>query len=130
MRITFMRSGGFAGKATEVDGAVTFGESGAEVTANGGNYHRELLAAEAKQLIADAAVEAAPGESGAGGQPTQPDAYQYDVSIVTAEGKTRRLRFGASTSQVTASAGLTKWVQDEVQKIWEARIADRSKLPQ
>src|SRR5882724_120950 len=37
MRLTFVRSGGFAGKATDVEGTVTFTPAGAEVTANGGN---------------------------------------------------------------------------------------------
>jgi hypothetical protein len=118
MQIKFVRSGGFAGRATRVEGAVTFNPDGAIVTSDDGKYHRNLTLAEAEQLrtAAGAAIDA--------GKPEKPtpvrDAFSHLVTIVTKDGKTHQMTLDNSANPKASS--LSEWVQTESQQIWEHRI--------
>jgi hypothetical protein len=125
MRLTFVRSGGFAGKATDVEGTVTFTPAGAEVTANGGNYRRELAPAESKQLL-ESATRAVASKTPSTQTQNAPDAYVYDVAIATADGVVHHLTLGPDTSDLRVlSPALAEWIRHESQEIWAKRIASR-----
>ena len=118
MQITFTRSGGFAGMATNVEGTVKFDATGAHITSTRGSYHRDLALNEAKELIK--AIESSLSSHPEPSAPNQTrDAYQYDVTVTTLDGKTHTLTFGQGISQ--ASSALIKWIKDEVSKIWAAQ---------
>ncbi len=124
MQIKFVRSGGFAGAATNVAGTVEFGEQGAQVHAEATDYHRELAPQEGEQLRADAdpgaLANAAVPATGA-----VRDGYQYDIAVVTKDGKSHSL----TLRQGDKATRLGSWIQDEAEKIWRYRVAAR-KLPQ
>jgi broad specificity phosphatase PhoE len=118
MQITFTRSGGFAGMATNVEGTVRFDATGAHITSTRGNYHRDINLSEAKELIK--AIESSLSSPPDPSAPNQTrDAFQYDVTVTTLDGKTHTLNFGQGISQ--ASAALIKWIKDEINKIWAAQ---------
>jgi hypothetical protein len=50
MKIHFVRSGGFGGAATRVEGDVTFDGHGAQVISEKSGYQRPLAASEAEML--------------------------------------------------------------------------------
>ena len=121
MQIKFVRSGGMAGRATRVAGAVTFNADGAIVTSDDGKYHRNLPPAEAEQLrsAAGAAVEA--GKTVNKPSPVR-DAFSHLVTVVTEDGKTHEMTLDNSASPKTSR--ISEWVQLETQKIWEHRISE------
>lgn len=130
MQIQFVRSGGFAGAATNVTGTVNFDESGAQVISEGTKYARELPPQEAEQLrtSADPAhlAEALNGPA-AESSPVR-DGYQYQISLATKDGKTHKLEVNADGSVKKISPelqALLAWVQQEAQKIWAHRITNR-----
>lgn len=130
MEISFVRSGGFAGRATNVSGVVHFDPSGRSyVSAEGTDYHRDLTADEAKQLqsltIAKLAEHGVPPP---GDQ--MRDAFQYDVSAKTEDGKTHSLPLGIenqSGPHEGLASSLSEWVQRETQRIWDHRLAGMQK---
>jgi len=128
MEIKFVRSGGFAGAATNVAGTVEFGEHGAQVNAEATDYRRELAAQEGAQLRADAdpgeLAKAAPPAGGA-----VRDGYQYDVTVVTKDGKSQSVTLSPGDKATPGVARLGSWIQDETEKIWRYRVAAR-KVPQ
>ena len=118
MQITFTRSGGFAGMATNVEGTVKFDATGAHITSTRGAYHRDIDLSEAKNLIK--AIESSLSSPPDPSAPNQTrDAFQYDVTVTTLDGKIHTLNFGQGISQ--ASAALIKWIKDEINKIWAAQ---------
>ena len=120
MQIEFVRSGGFAGAATNVEGTVTFDAGGGRVHSDRVQYSRELEPEEARQLRAAAeSADASRAKSGArtGPGPTR-DAYQYDVTLTTDDGKKVKL--------AAPSGGLLDWVQAETKRIWAFRAGARS----
>jgi hypothetical protein len=125
MKMTFARSGGFAGRATNVQGAVEFDSKGGHVTAEDAGYYRELPVAEATRLET-LVTELTAGDKPPGARP-MPDAYQYEISIAPDVGKTRTLVLQHDGVGVDTSAGseLFGWVQSEAQRIWDYKIANR-----
>jgi hypothetical protein len=109
VKIQFKRTGGLS-PITNVAGEVHFTDDGATVTSPGGTYHRQLAPEEQTQLqeaggpVAPAPSRTAPPSTGA-----VPDAYQFDISVTTADGKTQKL--------TAPSANLLKWVKGESDKI-------------
>jgi hypothetical protein len=127
MKIHFVRSGGFGGAATRVEGDVTFDEHGAHVSEKSG-YQRTLSASEAEMLR----CAAEPKPKSKNNPPTAapvPDGYQYDISTVTDDGKIHHLttlKDTADTSSRTPEEGeLFKWTQQESGKIWDYKINHR-----
>ena len=115
VQIKFMRSGGFAGMATNVEGKVTtHGDSG-EVTAPGG-YRRSLDAQEVQLLSQSADVKSL---SAAASNTAVADGYQYDVTVAR-DGKSQTVTLqGEHPLQTNKLLG---WVAQECQRIWEYRI--------
>jgi hypothetical protein len=128
MKIHFVRSGGFGGAATRVEGDVTFDDHGAQVISEKSGYQRPLTASEAEMLR----CAAEPQSKSKNNQPkaaAMPDGYQYDISTVTDDGKVHPL---ASLPDTTNASGRTpeeeelyKWVQQESGKIWDYKINHR-----
>jgi len=117
VQIKFMRSGGFAGMATSVEGTVTIRDQSGDVTASG-NYHRALKAPELELLR-----EAADSKrlQAAASQETVPDAYQYDITATLDDGKTQTVTLHGEPTSGHANA-LLAWVAEECQRIWDHRI--------
>ena len=125
MQIAFVRSGGFAGMATRVEGAVQFDEHGARVSSGAAGYARDLAPEEAQKLRAAADPQ---GFANAGSQPAGPgalrDAFQYDITVTTKDGKTHKLtQHGDPT--VPGPNALLEWVKQEADRIWTHRLEKR-----
>src|SRR5690242_7253184 len=85
-QIKFTRSGGFAGAATNVTGRVDFADQGAQVRGENTSYERKLSEQETGKLRSAANPAAlTQARTLAGGVPPTPDAYQYDVNVVTGD---------------------------------------------
>jgi hypothetical protein len=130
MQIKFTRSGGFAGAATNVSGTVELGDKSAQVKADG--YERDLSPQETQQLrnAADPAKLARAQLAIASSNSQARDAYQYDVTLVTKDGKQHNLTLPGTDPQSLRStapeiAGLAEFVEGEAQKIWEHRVRTR-----
>jgi hypothetical protein len=123
MQIKFIRSGGFAGAATNVEGVVKFGDDGAQVNSDAAKYDRKLTAQEAEQLRS--AAEAVSRASAKGPTESGPlrDGYQYEIIVTTNDGKTHGVTLAEDVSPETAN--LRNWVQQESQKIWTHKISNR-----
>jgi broad specificity phosphatase PhoE len=118
MKITFVRSGGFAGMATNVEGTVTFDATGAHITSTKGSFHRDIPLSEATLLRS--AIQAALGSTANPDPPSQVrDGYQYDITVTTDDGKTHSITFGDGSLRIPAA--LKQWIKDEVAKIWAAQ---------
>jgi hypothetical protein len=116
MQITFSRSGGFAGAATNVGGTIQFSEQGAKVNGDATDYSRELDSGEAKQLLqaADPSARAKAATASPSSSAVR-DGYQYDITVVTNDGKRHSLTLGDADY-------LSSWVKAEASKIWEHRV--------
>lgn len=132
MEIKFVRSGGFAGPATSVRGVVQFTDQGAKVTSEPGNYARELQPEETGQLRAGANPASLSKAQSAlqSGASQMPDGYQYDITLVTDDGKSQNFTVGDGAAQrlegvAPDTAKLVNWVQQEIQTIWAHRIGKR-----
>jgi hypothetical protein len=131
MKIKFVRSGGFAGTATNVAGTVEFDEHGGKVDGEATDYHRKLNPQEVERLRTDVdpgALAAAKGALSAPGAVR--DGYQYDITVVTKDGKSHALTLGEGGSEQLQAvapgvADLRSWIQEEAQKIWSYRISKR-----
>lgn len=118
VKIEFSRSGGFvAAPGMIIQGSVEFGDSGAHVTSDSGKYHRELTPQEAEQLRNSVNRNELPSKAS-----SARDSFQYDAVITTNDGKTHRFTFGAGEA---ANEFLAKWIEQETQKMWEHRVANR-----
>lgn len=111
MKMSFTRSGGFAGPATTIQGEVTFDGNAGRSKSDFG-YQRDLAPAEVQTLRA--AMEKLPG--GASKTPGKPDQYQYDVRLTWDSGRTQNL-----TLREGSSEPLLDWIQQECGRIWEQR---------
>ena len=120
MQIEFVRSGGFAGAATNGEGTVTLEGNGGRVRSDMVQFSRDLTPDEARQLRA--AGESAAGSKAKDAAKSDPgptrDAYQYDVSITNDAGKTIKLAAPAAAPEAKT---LLEWVQAETKKIWTFR---------
>ncbi|WP_263383738.1 protealysin inhibitor emfourin [Granulicella arctica] len=116
MEISFTRTGGFVGRATNVSGVIHTDAHGVHVSAPGSDYRRDLAVAEAKQV--EDLVTRVPGQgSNQPGHSPVRDGFQYDVSVTMEDGETHSIPPSAQTQ------GLSDWVQRETQRIWEHRLA-------
>lgn len=127
MQITFSRSGGFAGAATNVGGTIQFSGQSAKVSGDATDYVRELDADETKQLLLAADPNLLAKSAGASPSSSAVrDGYQYDITVVTNDGKRHSLTVGdASSGQLKAAGYLTSWIQAESSKIWDHRVSTR-----
>lgn len=132
MQIKFVRSGGFAGTATNVSGTVDIADTGAHVRSEAAGYERELEGQEAEQLRRAATSGGlAKVKAALAAASPQRDAYQYDVTVVSPDGSTQTLTYSGDRSpeslqQISPEAApLISWVRDEAQKIWKKRAAAR-----
>ena len=127
MKIHFVRSGGFAGLATNVEGEITFDKDRARVSAPCG-YQRQLDAPQAQRLRSAAEPSRiAAAQSAAGAATSQArDAYQYDITVSTSDGKSHKLTVTDADdlkARVPDVGELVQKIQDEVQMIWSHRTA-------
>jgi hypothetical protein len=122
VQIKFVRSGGFAGAATNVAGTVQFDEHGGTVNGEGTDYHRELTPQEVERLRADAAPGVLAGAQTAGSASSAVrDGYQYDITVVADDGKSHSSTLGEDGGV----ADLRSWIEEESQKIWSHRVSSR-----
>jgi len=122
MQIKFVRSGGFAGAATEVEGTVTIEPDGGKVAAGTAGYQRELPAEEAEHLRTAAARPQQ--QAGAAAPSPVRDGFQYDITIQTDEGETHNVTVSEGAMPGGADK-LVKWVQQEARKILAERARGR-----
>jgi hypothetical protein len=128
MKIHFVRSGGFGGAATRVEGDVTFDDHGAQVTSEKLGYQRPLAASEAEMLRCAAEPQPKSKNNPAKGA-SMPDGFQYDISTETDDGKVHHLASLADTANTSSRTPedeeLVKWIQQESGRIWEYKINHR-----
>jgi len=123
MQIKFIRSGGFAGAATNVEGVVKFDDDGAQVNSDAAKYDRKLPAQEAEQLRT-AADSASRAKGSADPGPVR-DGFQYEITVVTNDGKAHGLTLAGDSTNSPDTAKLGDWVQQETQKIWAHKTSNR-----
>jgi hypothetical protein len=115
VKITFSRSGGFAGAAVAIDGSVTFRGDSAQVTSTSG-YQRDLASDEIQMLRGAISQLSSPQVASPG---PMRDAYQYDVRVSRDDGTTQNLTtYGDPPS---GPHGLFGWVRQECDRIWAYR---------
>ena len=128
MKIHFVRSGGFGGAATRVEGDITFDDHGAQVISAKSGYQRPLAASEAEMLRCAAEPKSKSKNNPPKASP-MPDGYQYDISTVTDDGKVHHLTTLPDTANASSRTPedeeLYKWVQQESGKIWDYKINHR-----
>ena len=115
MEMTFARSGGFAGPATDVTGRVTFFGTAARVI-GGPSYERDLSESETQELR-DSVMQASLNATGAPGKLR--DGYQFDAQVVDDDGSSRSLTLHDGTTP--GSSYLLDWVRQECDHIWRSR---------
>jgi hypothetical protein len=124
MQIKFVRSGGFAGTATSVEGEVEFSGSDAQVTSTSCGYRRELPSHEVQQLqslVSRPFPVAAEADS-----PPARDLYQYQIVIVKQDGQQQEFTVGQhSEESAMVPTDLVKWIGNEANRIWMHRVAIR-----
>ncbi len=126
MEISFTRSGGFAGRATNVSGLVRFDGLQAHVSSEGTDYGRDMTAEEASELRSLATAVPAKGGHASGAGDVR-DGFQYDVLLHTEDGKQHSIRLGPHESSAggASPATLSDWLDREAQRIWDHRLAQR-----
>ncbi len=133
MQIKFVRSGGLAGiPGLNVEGTVDFADAGATVTSDSAKYRRDLAAPEAEQLrtAVDPAGIAKAKTALASRSSTINDAYHYDITIATKDGRAQKVALNAAGGQqldkVLPGLGhLVDWIDQESQRIREHRLTTR-----
>jgi hypothetical protein len=125
MQIKFVRSGGFAGAATNVEGVVKFGDDGAQVNSDAAKYDRKLPAEEAEQLRTAADAASRVRAKGPADPGPMRDGYEYEITVTTNDGKAHGLTLAGEGANAPESAKLGDWVQQEAQKIWAHKISNR-----
>jgi len=116
-----------------VEGTVDFGDREAKVTSDSAKYQRNLAPQEAEQLQSAAdpvhmsrAQAALASRSG-----NLYDAYQYDITVTTEDGKIHTVTLnaaggGAQLNQIVPGLGnLIGWIDNEIQKIREHQMRNR-----
>jgi len=133
MKISFVRSGGLAAMpGLSVEGVVDLDDRGAKVTSASSKYQRELPTAEVEQLrlAADPARMSQARAVLASPSRKLHDAYQYDITVATSDGKSQKLTFNAAGGDEfdQAAPGLgsmVRWIDTEAQRIKEHRFGNR-----
>jgi len=131
MQIKFSRSGGVASlPGLTVQGTVDLKDDAPRVTDETAQYARALARPEAEQLrsiaLALTTPQAREALARAGGQLR--DAYHYDVTVVSADGRSHHVTFNAaggaeSWNRLAPGIGdLIQWIDAEAQKIRETRF--------
>jgi hypothetical protein len=115
MEMIFVRSGGFAGVATDVEGKVTFASRSARVTA-GPSYKRELSENETLELR-ESMMQVS--QNLAGVPSKRPDSFQFDIRIVGDDGSSRSVTVHDGAK--LGSNYLADWVRQECNRICAAR---------
>ncbi len=115
MELDFVRSGGFAGPATQVEGKVSMAGTSGEVTSANG-YSRKLSVDETTKLQA-MATAAVKQKAAANGPGDLRDGFQYDVTFTGADGTKQSV----VTHGETDVTGIFSWVRTECDKIWKFR---------
>ena len=128
MQIKFLRSGGFAGAATNVAGTVEFTAHGAQVSGKATGYHRDLSAQEVEKLLA-AAVPSDLEKVKQAASSTGPirDGYQFEITVAVKGGPPLSLTLGQGLADQMkavspAAAYLGAWIEEEADKIWNHRV--------
>lgn len=116
MKMTFKRSGGFAGPAVEIKGEVVFDRDTVEVI-SGPDYERKLSDAEVCRL--NEMIDKLPQRL-AETNNEQRDQFQYDVEITSSSGHSRHLTLQPDTSPNVNQ--ILDWVEQECERIWARRI--------
>jgi hypothetical protein len=123
MQIAFVRSGGVAGMAMRVEGSVKFEDRHARVTSVSG-YTRDLAPEEVDKLSAATQASALPADAASSGPGPLRDAYQYDITVTTQDGKTRKMTVHGDRATPEARE-LVDWVRRESDQIWRHRLQKR-----
>jgi hypothetical protein len=129
VEISFVRSGGFAGPATRIQAKVNLDKPDGQVVSEPSKYNRQLTASESERLrhAARELSSGTPSFSTASPGAVR-DGYQYDITINTKDGKTHTVSLQQNApAPNTVSPDLVTWVQEEAERIWAHRIANRGK---
>jgi hypothetical protein len=127
MQIKFVRSGGLAAMpGLNVEGRL------ATVSSEAVKYRRDLTGPEAEQLRTAAdPVAISRAKSALASRPSAArDAYQYEITIATEDGKTHKVTLNAAggqeLSQMAPGLGqLVQWIDQESQRIKAHRLGGR-----
>ena len=132
MEISFVRSGGFAGRIRKVSGTIKLQDHGASVSSDSSAYHRALAPDEADQIRAGAdpstLLQAAKQLTT---RPGAADLDHYHITVKTKDGKSHDVDLNTSGSSKEmegvspAVVKLLRWLQEEAQKISTARVTGR-----
>jgi len=128
VQIKFVRSGGFAGAATRVEGTVDLKSDHPAFISQGAGYQRSLSPPEVEELRCAADPSAKCSSQAASFNPAPvPDGLQYDVTITTSDGKARKITIRPDSHSDFAGIApeLAGWIQEEAKKIWEHRLSKR-----
>ena len=132
MRISFVKSGGFAGPMTRVEGRIDL--SGEHGTISGdGSYHRDLTTTEVQQLRSGAQPESLAKAASALAAATSgmADIEQYNVRVRTDDGKDHDAVLPAPADseelQVVPPATIKflMWLQQQAQQILTEKFKSR-----
>jgi len=133
MQIKFVRSGGIAAlPGLTVEGTIELGDQAPKVTSDGAKYRRDLTGSEADELRSVAAPDAmSTARSALAARSSAPrDAYHYEISVATSDGKTQKVTLNAAggeeVGRVAPGVGrLVQWIDQEAQRIKEHRLQNR-----
>jgi hypothetical protein len=133
MQIKFVRSGGVAAMpGLTVEGTIELGDQAPAVTSDAAKYRRDLAGPEADELRSAAAPGAmSTAKSALASRSAAPrDAYHYEISVATSDGKTQRIALNAAGGEevghVAPGVGrLVRWIDQEAQRIKEHRLQSR-----
>lgn len=121
MKLHFVRSGGFIGPASRVEGSVDLDQEGGSVSSGPLSYRRALSEEETsnlKKIFQD--VSSLKNSSL---PKTTPDAYQFDVTVQWNDGSHQSVTIQPQTTSDSSSHSyLSQWLQDETQKMWQHKV--------
>jgi broad specificity phosphatase PhoE len=132
MQISFVKSGGFAGPMTRVQGTINLKDGDPSVDGDA-SYHRTLAPSEAETIragadpavLSKATSQLAAVQSAGKGMG---DVEQYNISVKTSDGKTHNVSLNASGSTAEmqgvdpAAAKFFSFIQAEAQRILSAKM--------
>jgi hypothetical protein len=128
MKIEFKRAGGMA-PLTNVSGSASVGEDGGDLRSADGKYERKLTSREAGDLrsAADSSLSPRRGAVTAGEGPQTLDGFQYDITVTTPDGRTKKFKINAANKaelkNLSPDIGrILAFVQQESGNILEHRI--------
>ncbi len=133
MKISFVRSGSVAPMpGLQVEGVVDLDDQGPKVTSESAKYQRALSAEEVEQLrlAADPARMSQARTALASASRKLYDAHQYEITVVTSDGKSQKLTFNAAGGDAVDKAApglgsLVRWIDNEAQRIKQHQLGNR-----